>query len=124
MRVPTWRWGKRLRSVMRGAVLVSLIAFAAPWPAPARCAERPATAAETDSLLWYIEELEFRLRVADVRRAAALDSARVDLSMVAAELRDCERERGPWLLRQLTSPPVMLTVGVIIGARAARIGGG
>jgi hypothetical protein len=52
--------------------------------------------AETDSLVWYVEHLEARVGLAEVRGRARADSLRVRLEYVTQQLQWANEDRRRW----------------------------
>jgi hypothetical protein len=82
----------------RSAPILALIGLLALWTGPAKAAPitTGATAAQTDSLVWYVEELEARLELAAVRGRAGQDSLRVRLDYVTQQLQWANEDRRRW----------------------------
>lgn len=70
--------------------------------------------AQRDSAVTYARLLERDLAVTSFRCDARQDSLRWDLRAMTWRAEACERSRPPWLWRQATSPPVMITVGWLL----------
>lgn len=82
----------------RNVALVGLLASMALWtvPADANPVTTGATAAQTDSLVWYIETLEADLKLAAVRAHARQDSLQIRLEYVNQQLQWANEDRRRW----------------------------
>ena len=81
----------------RGLLLTTL-ACGLLWlgpPPPAR-AETRAAPAQGDSLVWYVEQLEYDLRVCEIRGAARADSLRIALDFTGQRLAWALEDRARW----------------------------
>lgn len=90
-----------------------LIAWLACWLGPGPASGQ--TPAETDSLVWYAEQLEFDLLVCEIRGAARADSLAVIVWGLEDRLAWAQEDRQRWW----QSPGLMICVGVALGAAAA-----
>jgi hypothetical protein len=82
----------------RSAALLGLIGSLALWNAPASAGPvtTGTTAAQTDSLVWYVEQLEADLRLAAVKARARQDSLAVRLEYVTQQLQWANEDRRRW----------------------------
>jgi hypothetical protein len=76
------------KSVLVLCVIASLVPLSAPG--------QGLTEAQADSLVSYIELLEFDLAVCDIRHGAKADSLRVDLDIMSYRLAMAEKEKARW----------------------------
>jgi hypothetical protein len=81
-----------LQNWTKSAVLGLLIASLAPSSA----LPQDLTVAQADSLVSYIEALEFDLAVCDIRGSAESDSLRVQLDILGYRLSIAESARAKW----------------------------
>lgn len=65
-------------------------------PAPSAHAEQPMSEAQTDSLVWYVEQLEHDLAVCQIRAGARADSLSLRLDFTAERLKWAEEDRRRW----------------------------
>ena len=81
-----------MRSLRKSVLAVCVIVLLVPWNAPAQ----DLTGAQVDSLVSYIELLEFDLAVCGIRGDAVNDSLRVDLDVMSYRLAIAEEARARW----------------------------
>lgn len=86
------------RSLRRsGACLVASAWLACcAGPAGAGPVDRPLPAAEADSLVWYVEQLEHDLAICQVHAGARADSLRLRCEWLAQRLEWAEQDQRRW----------------------------
>ena len=82
----------------RSAALLALIASLALLTGPAKAGPITiaATAAQTDSLVWYVEQLEHDLAMSKIRAGARADSLTIRLEYVSQQLAWSAEDRRHW----------------------------
>jgi len=82
------------RSAGLTALLVSMALLSEPGSAAPIAT--PATAAQTDSLVWYVEQLEHDLALSKIRAGAKADSLAIRLEYVTQQLQWANEDRRRW----------------------------
>lgn len=87
-----------MRTSRKLASNLALIGWLALWSAPAGAAPivTAPTAAQADSLVWYVEQLEADLRLCRVHGGARSDSLALRLEFVSERLAWAEEDRRRW----------------------------
>lgn len=99
-----------MQTFKRSAAALLVIAFAAHWTAPAA-----AEPAQVDSLVWYVEQLEHDLAVAQIRGAAHADSLAIRCELLGDELRLAQQDRRRWY----HDPRIWFLLGAGLGVYVA-----
>jgi hypothetical protein len=81
------------------------------WLMPSTAPAQGLTEAQTDSLVSYIELLEYDLLVAEFRTDAKTDSLRVQMDILGRRLAIAEEARAKWY----HDPRLWFTAGVFVG---------
>lgn len=82
------------RRALRTALLAWLVLCSA--PASAGPVDRPLPAAQADSLVWYVEQLEHDLTICHIRAGARADSLALRLEYVTQQLQWAQEDRRRW----------------------------
>ena len=90
-------------------MLVSALLCVGPGPAGGQ------TRAETDSLVWYVEQLEYDLAIARIRGQSQVDSLAIRLEFLQDELDWAKEDRRRWY----HNPGLWFIVGAAIGIGTA-----
>ena len=94
----------------KSGLVLLLIVCAAPWTAPAAAAE-----AETDSLVWYVEQLEHDLALAEIRGNARADTLQIRVDLLNEQLAWAREDRRRWY----HDPRIWFLVGAGLGVWVA-----
>lgn len=85
------------------------------WPAPAAVGQEM-TPAQTDSLVWYAEQLEHDLAICKIGARADMDSLRVDLLVANMKIEYLQENQRKWY----QSPILWYSIGVGVGVLASK----
>lgn len=108
-----------MRTCRRSAGALWLIVWLVLWSAPAS-AQAPLSEAQADSLVTYVEQLEFDLEICRIRGAVLADTLQIRVDLLEEQLRWAREDRRRWFHDPRIWFLIGAAAGVWVAGQAAR----
>lgn len=103
-----------MRTCRRSVAALWLLVWLVLWSAPVR-AQAPLTEAQADTLVSYVEQLEFELEICHIRGGARADTLQIRVDLLEEQLRWAREDRARWY----QDPRIWFLVGAAAGVWVA-----